>query len=84
MYTDSKDDERRIPHMKLPRILPLLLAAVFLLCGCSGATEEPLPSYDEARHTAALNDFWGELSNVPFTDESEFLFHYSEQLQGLK
>lgn len=67
--------------MRSVKLLIILVAAILLLCSCSDASTASV--FDESRHAAALNDFWGELSNAPVTDKNEFLFYYSEQLNGI-
>ncbi len=66
----------------LKRIIPALLAAV-LLCGCSSNGTNPPPEPDQARHCAALAEFWGDTSDISDTPAEQFAFRYSDTLDGI-
>ncbi len=66
----------------LKRIIPALLAAV-MLCGCSSAEGNQPPVLDEARHAAALEEFWGETANLADTPAEQFARRYDNVLEGI-
>ena len=68
--------------MRLKGLISALAAGVLLLTGCARESSSA-PAFDEARHTAALREFWGDKYNLPESPAEDFLYHYDEELGGI-